>query len=235
MAEEGRTSQERIDFLTDFRHIDELLDGNLERGEFNRREIIDAFGENYEEDFNNWSYNPNIHAQAIWWRNDEVYWLPSLKYCIYKIIQLLRLLLIVQHQHGSEVYRTFIIFTLSGISQLIDQIGGIIYRENPLVGDPDFIAKQRVRLLNFRKAAGSIIRGVKPGTFEEDLQRRRSAGTLVPQPNEVNPFLQWCILYWTPTLGSYGNFVGEVHEEYNAFISGTDPHSLTTLRRQNTD
>jgi len=174
---------------------------------------------------------PRRQPDLPWYWNNPSTWMNVVSAGILKITHMLRILLVVNHQQGSEAYVIFAHGVLYGISNIVDELGGVVYRAEENFPSNDYISRTRMFMKAVQEAAYTMLVCLRPGTFETEYNRWVAQGELRMQDDKKNPFFQWCNLYFSPTLGNYDPFVTEVHRVYTKFENECDQTDLASKRR----
>ena len=229
MPRSNQTSSERKEYLRNAEDLEPLTQP-LTGGRFNPREIADTFVE-YREDDLPFTQGLETELEPHDFGNPTDTWLPPLRVLLTRILLLVRLLFVVNHESNSDEYIEFVTRVLVCIVHLCNQICVKYFR-------CESILRNRIRQDTISEVSTLIVSVVRPGTFEADY-RRRARGTFEVIQNETNPFLQWCSLYYSPTVcGPYHSYVLTVRRYYDDALvqirqSGSDKYNryLDTSKR----
>lgn len=113
---------------------------------------------------------------------------------IAQIVRLLSFFYLCNHDPASREYRQFIELVLFAIVRIIQDLSGVIYREDKSQPrDLYSVVTIHQSQANTSACAAAIMDTV-------DLTHYDLANNVELRANETDPFLQWCGLYYTPTL-----------------------------------
>ena len=228
MPRSYRTSSERKEYLRNAKDLKPLTQ-HLTGDKFNYGEIVDTFG-NYREADLTFAEGLETELEPHDFGNPTDTWLPSLHVLLTRILLLVRLLFIVDHEADSNEYIECVTRVLVCIVHLCNQICVKYFR-------CESILRNRVRQDTVSEVATIIVSVVRPGTFEAEY-RCRARSTLEVVQNETNPFLQWCSLYYSPTVcGPYHSYVLTVRRYYDDALvqicrTGTNYNSFLDTSKQ---